>query len=257
VVTPATFAYTAATLSGASTTGYVAFHLWPKGTEEVRCYGIPNTGKTILNECIQFRKGAATGVMSRESTTINGHRYKVKEKEWHKKLRGMDVVGGSQPVRPNIKSDNPRWILYLTSVDSWRFPSNWSVLNEICSEIDSFEYRQKHDPVYKERRRFFVGERVMKRKWFTGTGCKLLTVALNKVDLLRKWSPQQRGHFCREVADYYTQDHPNNPLSKIRKDVFVEFIAMSVHDGIYYPYNDLDGKHRELKDYIKQATGFL
>jgi hypothetical protein len=246
-------------LSGLGYVGYVANKYWPKGNRNIGTYGVPKVGKTMFNECLEFRKGGAAYVASRDwvSTTEWQHRYRTKIPDARRNLRGWDIPGGPHDVRKHIQVWNPIWILHMLSVETWDYPSNWNVAHEICNELNSPEYRQKYDVQYKEKYSLLRGERVMKKRWFTGGGCKVITIALNKIDIWeKKHNHEDLTALMRMVAHYYTQHHPSNPYSEIGERIPVRFIACSVDTGKYYDYSNLE-KKKDLVEYIREITEYL
>ncbi len=252
MVTPALLAGTGAAVSGGTSAGFVLHHFWPKGTKETGICGIPDTGKTHLNRFI-VTKGQPTYAITTQSTINPGNKIKSKIPGSHGKIQVMDFAGGAATVPQQQNELDPKWWIFALSVDTWWYPSNWSVLHALCNELDSHEYHLAHDPIY--RKRWFRNEVVKKRR--TGNGCKIITIALNKVDKWSKWDSDTRERECERIAHHYMQVHPNNPLNTVRNSIAIEFIAMSVHKGIYYHHSDLGGDKEFLKDYFVETRGKL
>jgi len=237
--------------------GYVIYRAWPKGIREVGIVGMPDVGKTVLHYCLGKRKGEATMRLSRKPTEVKGDFYTTNIYGVKKKLKLNDYPGGVESIPEQQADLNPVWWIHMIDVFTWDSLENWKILKALAEELDTDEYHEMNDPIEKTRYNWLRREKVTKKKG--GGGVKLITIVLNKVDQLKYWSKRRRSEYLEKIADWYTQDHPDNPLNALRDDdnpldITIEFIALSVHEGKYYKYGEFDEGKKDFKDYVKESV---
>jgi hypothetical protein len=224
-------------------------------TRPVAICGISGCGKTGLHYCIDHDLHPIFE-LERKSTTEKGRRHRKKLKlEKHGKvyLKHIDYPGGAEYVTEQIDETKARWGIIMTDVEQWGLPENWAVIEEMVTKIIDPVYQRKHTAKYWLMWYPWSGW-VQKRVPFTGKGLKMITLVLNKVDLV---NPPDRGWFCRAVADHFLRERAGNPLNKIRHDIPLQFVATSLKHGIYYPYSNLDGEPLKLETYFDEVMTYI
>jgi len=217
--------------------------------------GMTDTGKT------QWHKSAAMDFhpifdMERNPTTLDD-RWKYKKKMTLDNtgkiyLFGLDLPGGPDYIEDqNRDLRKPRWGVFMVDVMQWEDDENWRTLDEMVRVIKDSIKEPKYALLWSPWNGWHE-----KRVPFTGKGIKVLTVILNKIDLIEHFSDENRAHFCRTVADHFMGNHSGNPLNRIRHDIIIQFIATSLKHGTYYPYRDLKGSPMKIKEYVDEVMDY-
>jgi hypothetical protein len=224
-----------------------------RGSRNICAVGMSEVGKSAFEYCLRRRRGGAIYDYGREETVERGQKYRAKVPGAARHFRSQDAPWWD--VKRLLEDYDPAWIIMFIDVNNWQREENWKVLGDVCDYLSTQDYRYVHDPRFFSYYSILKGEHVERKTPFTGRrGCKLMTIALNKIDLWRQYHPGQQGEWMRFIADHFLKDRPDNPLQKIKGRIHYEFISVSLFDGIYHKYPRFYGEPKEFKDYLQEVS---
>lgn len=234
-------------------------HLWSKyghkKTRNVGVVGMWASGKSTFEHCMRVRKGNAVYDFQRKETLEAGTKYRAKIPGAKRHLKGRDYPWYPTQIAQQLDELDPSWITIWIDVYKWDQPQNWEVITEVIKWLTKGDYRDLHDPRYVSYWSPFHKGAVERRVPFTGrSGCKLVTIFLNKIDSIRHWPDFHKGEYMRQIGEVYLKDDPTNPLMHIKGKIEYEFVGVSLYDGLCYKYPRFHGDGIEFKDYIAEVT---
>ncbi len=235
--------------------GHLIYKYGPSSTKPFGIFGISGVGKSTFHLSLR-KKLKPVFQPKREETTTKGTKYRTKLKFDYIKspyFKGRDYPWKIEDISEQMKEFNPKWIVWMLDVHTIKDPRNWQVIKEIIAQMNSSWYDKKNKSRYITYWSPIHGW-IQRKLFWSGKGCKLLTIMLNKIDDYKG----DRAEFCQGVADYYTADVPDNPLMELKsRGIFTEFIATSLKYGWYYPYQNLSGSGAPMKKYLEEVVEFI
>lgn len=239
-----------------------AVHLWnihgPKRVRNVACLGMWDTGKSTWEECvrpIEGEPGDAVIHNDRKETSNPGDAYETYVPGAKRKFHSKDFPYTIEGIPHILDEINPHWIQIFTDVNKWKDVENQKIIEKVVDWLRDEEYASAHDAQYKVRWSWIKQRYVRKRKRGTGkTGCKKVTIYLNKIDEWRDLSNFDFGKRVQKIALKYLRKTEDNPLIRLRGYVSYEFVALSLWEGECYKYPRVWRKPTEYSDYLIEVS---
>lgn len=218
--------------------------------------GSQGVGKSTLHDSIKHKVNPVW--TQRVPTIVPGKRYRTKLSPpgYGKNVywRGRDYQHEHTVVADQVNRLRPRIVFWLLDVDTWKDQYNWKVIDALSETMVSSKYEVRTSPRLRyalPTRKGFVQRHLVEDHYV-----RVLVVILNKID---KWDKQKHRwqDEVKQVADYYLKDQNGSPMNFIKKKAKVQFIAASIEKSYYYSFDNLEGDHKPLKNYIGEIMEFV
>jgi len=167
----------------------------------------------------------------------------------------------AEAVRPQFFEFKPEVVIWLLSANpdepnghGWTHPYNHAVLGALVDVLKSPEYLAYAGGGIKigiSRR----GRPVLKNKK-KRRRCRYVVMMVNKLDVLNHLTPQERAGKLKEIIDHYLQSDTMAYLRALHDPQLI-YIATSLQDANYLPFNQLHGQPKPLSEFFTDLVTLI